>query len=161
MTYRILIILTALFVLGGCSLTQKSDSPVAVIDRSTSERDSPSFVMSAVIQQDTSSSSSAVGRLIQLAQTHQKKQEWSQAANALERALRISPRDAQLWLQLSEIRFNQQQYKQSESLAMKALQYANTRTLKRECWLQVAQSRERLGNRSGAQQARQSASQYD
>lgn len=66
-------------------------------------------------------------------------QNWEKAAALLERALRIEPRDAQLWHRLAQIRLQQGQYRLAESLARKSsalarddaqLQEKNTRLLK-------------------------------
>ena len=148
--------------MSACSLPRESDSPAVVIDRSTSDSVADLATGDDVIQGSPAVSSSAVGRLIELAKQHQNVGEWSQAANALERALRISPRNATLWLQLSEIRYNEKRYRQAESLAQKALQYAGAnRTLKRDCWTQIAKSRAATGDRQGADAARRQASQFE
>ena len=66
-------------------------------------------------------------------------QNWERAAALLERALRIEPRNAQLWHRLAQIRLQQGQYHLAESLAQKSnalarddeeLQKKNIRLLK-------------------------------
>ena len=66
-------------------------------------------------------------------------QNWERAAALLERALRIEPRNAQLWHRLAQVRLQQGQYHLAESLAQKSsalardnpeLQEKNTRLLK-------------------------------
>jgi Tfp pilus assembly protein PilF len=66
-------------------------------------------------------------------------QNWERAAALLERALRIEPRNAQLWHRLAQVRLQQGQYHLAESLARKSnalarddiqLQEKNTRLLK-------------------------------
>jgi len=66
-------------------------------------------------------------------------QNWERAAALLERALRIEPRNAQLWHRLAQVRLQQGQYYLAESLAQKSnalagddihLQEKNTRLLK-------------------------------
>ncbi len=47
-------------------------------------------------------------------------QNWERAAALLERALRIEPRDAQLWHRLAQIRLQQGQYHLAASLAQKS-----------------------------------------
>jgi len=161
-TYRIILIAFIYSLVSACSLTSKSDSPAVVIDRTTSSSDSGNYRQDDIVQRAPVVSSGAVGRLTEVAQNHAQRGEWSQAANSLERALRISPRNARLWLQLSEIRFKQRRYQQAESLAQKALQYAvANQALKRDCWLQVAKSRQQLGNARGAEAARQQAGQFE
>ena len=66
-------------------------------------------------------------------------QNWERAAALLERALRIEPRNAQLWHRLAQVRLQQGQYHLAESLALKTsalarddaqLQEKNNRLLK-------------------------------
>ena len=66
-------------------------------------------------------------------------QNWERAAALLERALRIEPRNAQVWHRLAQVRLQQGQYHLAESLAQKSnalarddvqLQEKNTRLLK-------------------------------
>lgn len=66
-------------------------------------------------------------------------QNWERAAALLERALRIEPRNAQLWHRLAQVRLQQGQYHLAASLAQKSnalagdniqLQQKNTRLLK-------------------------------
>ena len=66
-------------------------------------------------------------------------QNWERAAALLERALRIEPRNAQLWHRLAQIRLQQGQYHAAENLARKSntlargddqLQERNARLLK-------------------------------
>ena len=47
-------------------------------------------------------------------------QNWERAAALLERALRIEPRNAQLWHRLAQVRLQQGQYHLAESLAQKS-----------------------------------------
>ncbi len=47
-------------------------------------------------------------------------QNWERAAALLERALRIEPRDAQLWHRLAQVRLQQGQYHLAASLAQKS-----------------------------------------
>jgi hypothetical protein len=49
-----------------------------------------------------------------------------QAAALSERALRISPRDGQLWYRLASIRFQQQRYSDAVGFAQRALSFAGS-----------------------------------
>ena len=70
------------------------------------------------------SASPQIGRaatsLLAKADTHAQAGEWEQAAAALERALRIEPRNAWLWHHLATVRFQQRRYAQAVSLANKS-----------------------------------------
>lgn len=74
----------------------------------------------------------AVATLLARAQIKQGQARWEQAAELLERALRIEPRNAQLWHRLAKIRLQQGRYGMAESLAQKSNALAkDDETLKR------------------------------
>lgn len=76
------------------------------------------------------------------------------AATALERALRIEPRNAALWHELARVRLSQGQYDQAGSLATKsnALAGAN-KSLRARNWRLLAEVRAQAGDRAGAEAA--------
>ena len=87
-------------------------------------------------EQDTSRATSS---LLAKVDVQESAQNWEQAAALLERALRIQPRDAQLWHRLAQVRLQQGQYQLAASLAQKSsalarddvqLQEKNIRLLK-------------------------------
>ena len=71
------------------------------------------------------------------------------AISKLERAVRISPRDASIWHQMAQIRHQQGLYETSLSLANKALQQQN--------WSLMAKNYQKLGQSKAAQQAQLNA----
>ncbi|ORU92792.1 MAG: hypothetical protein A6F72_05530 [Cycloclasticus sp. symbiont of Poecilosclerida sp. N] len=77
------------------------------------------------------------------------------AASKLERALRIAPRDAQVWFALAKVRYQQGKYLLAISLTKKSnlLSRRNT-SLQRNNWLLMADSYDRLGNVNAARKAR-------
>ena len=78
------------------------------------------------------------------------------ASASLERALRIAPREPQVLYRLAQVRLDQGDAAQAEQLAQRGLSYASGRpTLQAALWGLVADARERLGNSSGAAEARQ------
>lgn len=80
------------------------------------------------------------------------------AAAQLERALRIAPRDAELWLALAKVRFRQGDAVQAEQMGLRAVQLAPTQpAVQREAWEVIAAARELRGDRAGAAQAREAA----
>lgn len=83
------------------------------------------------------------------------------AQSRLERALRIAPRDPEVYIQLADVQRRQGQFLQAEQVALKGVSVASgqPRTLKR-LWLLVADIRQEGGNTQGAQEARQKASAY-
>ncbi len=80
------------------------------------------------------------------------------AVTTLERALRIDPRNPQLFYRLAELRLQQEKPRLAEDLARKSiLLSAGDRVLKQHCWLLIAQARQIQGNEAGAQSARDKA----
>jgi cytochrome c-type biogenesis protein CcmH/NrfG len=76
------------------------------------------------------------------------------AALHLERALRIAPRDADLWHRLARVRLAQLEFEQAERMAERSLQLgAGDRRLALENWRIIAQAREALGDTAGARRA--------
>jgi len=63
----------------------------------------------------------AVIALMQNAKDHERRGDYVSAAGALERAIRISPRDAELYLHLARLRLQQKNYQQAEQLCRKAI----------------------------------------
>jgi cytochrome c-type biogenesis protein CcmH/NrfG len=80
------------------------------------------------------------------------------AASKLERAVRISPRDPQVWSALAKIRLQQKKYALAVSLAKKSnLLSGGDKNLQRNNWLLMAESYDNLGQTESARQARQRA----
>jgi tetratricopeptide (TPR) repeat protein len=63
---------------------------------------------------------SAVATLLAKVETQEQQAHWERAAALLERALRIEPRNAQLWHRLAKVRLQQGRYAMAESLAQKS-----------------------------------------
>ena len=87
-------------------------------------------------EQDTGRATSS---LLAKVDIEEEVQNWERAASLLERALRIEPRNAQLWHRLAQVRLQQGQYHLAASLAQKSsalagddiqLQEKNTRLQK-------------------------------
>ncbi len=80
--------------------------------------------------------------------------QYAKAAASLERALRIEPRNARLWHELAQVRMQQEEYRQAESLAQRSNRFAGSdKKLRSANWKLIAESRKELGNMSGAQKA--------
>ncbi len=103
----------------------------------------------------------AVTRLMASAQEDIAASRLGSAEATLERALRISPRDARLWQQLARIRLRQGQYGQAASLAARSNTWAGSDdALRAENWKLIAQARDALGDAAGARAAEQNAERY-
>ena len=103
----------------------------------------------------------AVIALLDDAQQKQQLGQFGIAASKLERAVRIAPRDAVVWHQLAEIRFQQYRYQSAESLAKKSILYSsNDSSLLKKNWLLIARCRDELGNSDAARLARTKADEF-
>jgi tetratricopeptide (TPR) repeat protein len=80
------------------------------------------------------------------------------AAAAIERALRIEPRNATLWRRLAELRLSQRQPEQAENLAQKSNSLAGgDLRLQAANWRLIAEARTARDDASGAREARERA----
>ncbi len=80
------------------------------------------------------------------------------AAAALERAMRIEPRNASLWHDLGQIRLVQRRYDEAELLATKSNTLAGGNTaLQERNWRMIAQARRASGDEMGARDAERQA----
>ncbi|MBR9885867.1 tetratricopeptide repeat protein [Marinobacterium lacunae] len=83
------------------------------------------------------------------------------AQNSLERALRIAPRDPQVYYQLADVQRRLGQFMQAEQVALKGVNVANGQpTELRRLWSLIALIRSDAGNGAGARAAQQEASRY-
>jgi predicted Zn-dependent protease len=84
------------------------------------------------------------------------------AAAALERAVRIEPRNAAIWSRLAEVRLQQQLSPQAENLAKKSNTLAGRDTrLRARNWRIIARARQIAGDSAGAAEAEQQAAMLE
>jgi len=100
------------------------------------------------------------------AMEHIRLEQPEQAAASIERAIRIQPNNANLWLDLGGIRFSQKQYVQAESMSKKAISYASQvqqgkESLLHNAWILIANSRYARNDKEGGDRAVQEANRYD
>jgi tetratricopeptide (TPR) repeat protein len=104
---------------------------------------------------DVQSVSPVVQRLMAAANTEFDNGNTDAAANSLERALRIEPRNAFLWNKLASIRFSQQDWQQAIQLAAKSNTLsANDLGLRRQNWNLMGNAYEALGDAAAAERYR-------
>lgn len=107
-------------------------------------------------------SSAAVVALVERADSQYKAQDLDAAAASLERALRIEPRNPQLWHRLAAVRLDQGQFDQAIQLAAKSNSLAGgSRSLQARNWQLIATARRAKGDLAGAQSADQKARQFE
>lgn len=98
--------------------------------------------------------SHAVIALLDRAEQYGQSGQVDAAAAALERALRIEPRNARLWSKLAAVRLQQGQPEQAEQLALKSNALSiSDRSLQANNWRIVAKARWARGDNNGARQA--------
>jgi len=100
----LLALLLAALVLTGCAGGPAATGPDTAFENAGATRETGRAVATLLAKVET-----------QAGQAH-----WERAAALLERALRIEPRNAQLWHRLAKIRLQQGRYGMAESLAQKS-----------------------------------------
>ncbi len=154
----------ALMALSGCSYKTTSvyetstAPPGAVSQPGQAAESSPVEEASG----GETSRSRPVGELLAKAELEHSAGQLSQAEATLERAMRIAPRDPLLWQRLAEIRLEQGDAQQAETLARKsnALVTLDTSLMHRN-WQIIAQARRMRGDEEGAQEAQRRARHLD
>ncbi|MDQ7016565.1 MAG: tetratricopeptide repeat protein [Gammaproteobacteria bacterium] len=158
-----LLVLLMLF-LAGCSTSGQKSKPLGETSLGKPQAEQalpkaaelpPGRVEEKVTQVTSNAAVVSLWRESELARSSQ---QFDRAANALERALRIVPKDAVLWSRLAEIRLYQNQYAQAENLAAKSSALAGReRTLLYRNWLLTEQARQARGDKTGAKEAQRQA----
>jgi predicted Zn-dependent protease len=98
----------------------------------------------------------AVDALVLVAETAEAEGRIADAAASLERALRLAPDDADLWVRLARVRLMEGRPVQAESSALKATTLAGEdAALRRAAWAIVAEARATRGDTVGAEAARE------
>lgn len=127
--------------------------------------DAPSFTPSAQPQQPAPApqqnlpevqqgSNSAVVALLGDARQAAGRGDYASAESQVERALRISPRDPQIYLQLAALKRQKGEYLQAEQVALRGIALAaGLPDYKRQLWRELALIRTQAGDFAGAAQA--------
>jgi len=159
---RVLFFLGLLSILAGCATSpppqRQTNLPTVeervVVDGEVlplpEERD-----ISAQPLPEVQAVSPVVQRLLSSANTQAKNGNTDAAANSLERALRIEPRNALLWSKLASVRFSQQDWQQAIQLAAKSNTLSgNNQGLRRQNWNLMGNAYEALGDAAAAERYR-------
>lgn len=122
----------------------------------------PGGVVVGQVPKSSMSSSPAVIALLDRAQIDTDSGHREAAGAAIERGLRIEPRNAWLWHELAQLRLTQGQYVQAISLARKSISFAaRDRRLLALDWRVIGNARVAQGNSAGAQEAFKQATDID
>ncbi len=158
------LLLTALWLLQGCAARAPVESsgrsgalpppaesegrPAAVPSVSPAERQSVPLPQEG----------KAAGTLLASARQHMQAGRASQAEMALERALRLEPRNARLWHEMAQVKFAQRNFAQTVQFCLKSNSLAGRdQDLRRRNWQLLEQAYEELGEADKAREARDKA----
>ena len=98
--------------------------------------------------------SAAVVALLESARVAEESREYGRAASALERALKVEPRNAGLWHRLAMVRYRQGRHGEVEALARRSLSLApGDPELASRNWRVIAAARGSRGDEEGALEA--------
>jgi tetratricopeptide (TPR) repeat protein len=156
-----------LLLLAGCAA--QTPAPVVSSTPAPSPSPSPAPASSPVpgeasvppVSRPATRESTAVASLMDSARADTGSGRLVNAAATLERALRIEPRNPRLWSELARVRFQQRDYAQAESTALRSESWAGKDNLLRaDNWRLIAAARDARGDATGAQQAREAASRF-
>lgn len=147
--------------IGGTAATQgypaQQSAKTYAIDEQSRE-ETMYYGDNAPINNSPTSNNPAVIALLDSAYQQSSNGQLDIAASKLERAVRIAPRDPQVWQALAKVRYQQRKYALAISLAKKSNVLSEAdKSLQRDNWLLMASCYEGLGNTSSAQQARANA----
>src|SRR5690348_8475508 len=140
--------LLGLLFLAGCATgTPQPEAPAPTPEQAPPQAEQPKENVAIAALVDNARADAAAGRL-------------PNAAAALERALRIEPRNPRLWQELARVRMKQGDYSQAESLAQRSNTWGGTdNRLRAENWTLISQSRQARGDAEGARKALDLANQ--
>ena len=154
---HILFLIAVIILVGqGCSTARAPGGSVPVEDQSSTATGVPDTSAGTQTGPRSGTESPAVAGLLASAQLDMEGGKPESAAAALERALRLEPRDALLWHRLALIRRTQDQWQQVLSLAQKSNSLAaGDRNLQLQNWYLMATAYARLNDNKGVAHARE------
>lgn len=122
------------------------------------QRDEPSQISSTEME---SIDNAAVVALLESARVESEGGDLRAAQTRLERALRIAPRDPQVYYQLADIKRQLGQFLDAEHVALRGVEVAEGRNAElRRLWVLLTQIRMEAGDLAGADDARNQAARY-
>ena len=102
----------------------------------------------------SSNANAAVTSLVSSADNSIKHGDYRAASAAIERALRLDPKNAHLWHRLAQVRLRQSEYAQVESLSLKSNALSNgNKPLMARNWSLISKARRLSGDGVGADEA--------
>ena len=96
----------------------------------------------------------AVAALLESAREAQEARQYGRAAAALERALKVEPRNPRLWHRLATVRYRQGRHREAEALARRSMSLSSGEAkLYSRNWRVIAAARHGQGDAEGAREA--------
>jgi len=120
--YKIVVVACLSSFLWACSTKPISTTPTTESTTPTTESTTPIIKPTESIN-NTVKRSAAVDSLLSLAEQQESNANLQGATRTLERAIRISPRNPEVYLRLAELNYRQGKNAQAESFAEKALSF--------------------------------------
>jgi hypothetical protein len=144
--------------LSGCATTPPPDPPEPTPVPPAPQAETPPPVSAPPPAPQPRSENIAVAGLMETARSESAAGRLSTAAAAIERALRIEPRNPRLWQELARLRLQQREFTQAESVAARSNSWAGgDNALRADNWRIIAEARAARGDAAGARAARDSA----
>lgn len=149
---------------GAATATPGTTGPAGQPQTSDEIQSNPLPATGGVTRQPLSTTqpvSPVVVNLLQRSEQAAQLQQWQQAELYLERAMRISPRNALLWQRMAQTKMAQNKYDQAIQFASKSNTLAATdRVLRSRNWGIIAQAHTAMGRADKAAVAQQKARGY-
>ena len=102
----------------------------------------------------TREGNTAVVALVESAREAEKARQYGRAAAALERALKVEPRNPRLWYRLAAVRYRQGRHPEAEALARRSMSLSpGDGKLESRNWRVIAAARHGQGDEEGAREA--------
>lgn len=113
------------------------------------------------VEKTPRASSPTVIALLNQAQNKEQAGQLNEAAAALERAMRVEPRNGILWYRLALLRLKQQKPKEAIQLALKSISLSNNnKRVVASDWRIIYEARLKLGDKAGAEKALNKAREF-
>jgi len=151
-----------LLLVAGCAA--QTPAPVSTPGPTPAPAETPAPSAAGVppVLRPATRESTAVASLMDSARADSAAGRLANAAATLERALRIEPRNPRLWSELARVRFQQRDYAQAESTALRSESWAGKdHLLRADNWRLIAAAREARGDAAGARTARETANRFE
>ena len=105
-------------------------------------------------EEATREGNSAVAALLESARAAERARQYGRAAAALERALKVEPRNPRLWHRLAAVRYRQGRHREAEALARRSMSLSPADAmLDSRNWRVIAAARHGQGDEEGAREA--------